>query len=306
MSGTYIYRTCTTRRADQQAEPTYIDILEAGDGVWDYFDPDIEAIRDLCAAECDWISDAARSLKGRLTKLRTISSGAFLGGQPEFWKEIYLHQNPHLIDPARIDSARYAISELVVNPHVVHACQRVEFGPLVFGPGIWTNKDTLNKPDGPQSVHFTSHITNEPVDTPAIFGGVSKWYCPFQNLNNEEDIKRLIKFIVNTQSCQSKNRKLSVDQYKLENPAGAIFGPFLSTDIYMSEIMFRPEVLEFVQNSLRENAKHCNRMGNVPSIRTSGDAWRLKRLKDAPPCSACGWAASKADIGESHRHWGTP
>lgn len=101
-------------------------------------------MRDLCGEEADWMADAAEQLEGRLDRLRSISTGAFLGGQPEIWKEIYLYKpspenpnRPYLIDPRRLGAARYAISDLALSPHLASYCQHSEFGPLVFGPGIF-------------------------------------------------------------------------------------------------------------------------------------------------------------------------
>lgn len=138
-------------------------------------------------------------------------------------------------------------------------------------------------------------MTNEPVDAPAVLGGVSIWVCRSTDLDSAAGFKAAVKHIVNSCSMQVTNRRQCHDQYKMDYPNDRADGPFISVDIYVPAKLLTPERREFIEKSIEENAKHNYQAARLPRKLTHGDSLRLKNIKDAPPCEGCGLAVQPCD-----------
>lgn len=261
----------------------------------------------FCGAECDWIAAAASQLAsvdgGRLLKnYKTVSTGAYLGGQRSIWRPIVKRHPPNPEMVRRIDTARTAITALAVgSPGVAAFCQRVEYGPLTYAVAVWNEFEPKVRV-GVKEHRFRAHVMHDLGTTPAVLAGSSRWYCEYKSPEHNfgwpaEQLRDAAGDHIHVR--EQYRRALAFETQR----AGIIEHSSLSTDVYLPGRFMTEFTRGYISECIDEAVIEVENpsYGRDGSMKRSAasykrDQWRLNLIDEAPPCEACGWCVEDMDV----------
>jgi hypothetical protein len=222
--------------------------------------------------------------------LVSLATGAFLGGQQEFWEPLFYEGKPGI--KRRMASACWALSELAMHLRILPTiCQRVVFGPLAYVNQLVFGYERATSV-GRRANHCMHIDDPEQDDVPAIMGGCSRWYVAYPGIEIDDDIESAFHDIVSDIMAHLRIRERARGKSGTQGAKQLGF----NVEIYLPPHFMTPGITETFRDELKDrvrqsNARELSRRKAGPVVTMEGDEWRIMSLADAPPCEACGWCA---------------
>lgn len=245
----------------------------------------------LCNNECNKIITAARGLLLSVSraKLRSLATGAFLGGQDEIWKEVWSDELGQQFGRAQVK-----LAHIVKDTQPAQYCSRTRRGPLyipimiphVTYPRTFYHQKEHTTADLRHCLHYDG---SEAFYPPLILAGKSRWDFTLADIDDPEEQTtvgwNMVAEMVRRWIGDRAEYLTRIDE---EDKPTLPDTPYLDLDIYVPRAMLRPDTKETMLELLGQIRETQLATSNTSESQSGKDVIRWHKLEDAPKCEGCG------------------